>query len=155
MTGATHCPYGSSQLAGPESRALLTPRLVAAFHRTEYEAAGAVSRIGHRSPAIDALLRGLGARQAVFVTAWNAWGRRRPRRWNERMQARLRQAVRRLAVAEGHGRGKGWSEAHLLIAVPPGRAAVIARRFRQLGIVVATVRGRARLIALAPSLRRL
>ncbi len=43
--------------------------LLAAYRRTDYEAGGAVARIGRRSAAVDALLRRLGAREGAFVTA--------------------------------------------------------------------------------------
>jgi hypothetical protein len=119
--------------------------LAGAYARTAYEAAGAVARIGRRSPALDRLLRRLGARQGGFVTAWNPLSRRMPRGWNDRMLARLRQAARRLPLAEGLGRGQGWAERHLLVAADPRRVAVLARRFRQNAIVVVRLGGPARL----------
>jgi hypothetical protein len=125
---------------------MITPRLLAAYRRTEYEAAGAVARVGRRSAKVDALLRRMGVREAAFVTAWNPCGRRMPLGWNERMQARLREAVRRWAGAEGHGRGRVWSEAHLLAGMPEGRAVSLARRFRQAGIVTVRVGRQARLV---------
>jgi Protein of unknown function (DUF3293) len=127
----------------------MRPGLLAAYRRTAYEADGAVARIGSRSAAVDVLLRRLrGARQGAFVTAWNPCSRPMPRGWNERMQARLRQAARRLPRAEGWGRGRGWAEHSLLLAADPRRAAVLARRFRQ-NAIVAVRRGRpARLVLL-------
>jgi hypothetical protein len=122
--------------------------LPAAYRRTDYEAAGAVARIGRRSAAMDALLRRLGAREGAFVTAWNPFSRRMPRGWNERMQARLREAARRLPSAEGWGRGCGWAERHMLIAADARSAAVLARRFRQNAIVVVRAGRAARLIGL-------
>lgn len=124
----------------------LPPALHAAYRSTGYEAAGAVTRIGRRSAAVDALLRRLGARGGGFVTAWNPCSRRMPRGWNDRMLARLRTAARRLPVAEGWGRGKGWAERHLLIATDPRRLAVLARRFRQRAIVVVRCGAPARLL---------
>lgn len=124
------------------SDGLLPARLLLSWRRTEYEAAGAVARIGRRSAAIDALLRRLGVREAAFVTAWNPYGTRAPPGRNARMQARLRAALRGVPIAEGHGRGRGWAEAHLLAGVPEARARVLARRFRQLGFVTVR-RGRA------------
>lgn len=114
-------------------------RLGAAYARAEYEAAGAVARIGRRDGGMDALLRCLGARQGAFVTAWNPFSRRMPRGWNRRMQARLRTVVRRLPQAEGWGRAPDnrWAEQHLFVAADPRRVATIARRFRQNAIVVA------------------
>ena len=47
----------------------MKPGLHRAYRRTEYEAAGAIARIGRRSAAVDALLARLGARQGAFVTA--------------------------------------------------------------------------------------
>ena len=80
--------------------------LLAAYRRTEYEAGGgAVARIGRRSPAVDALLRRLGAREGAFVTAWNPWSKPMPAGWNARMMARLREAARRLPFAKGRGAG--------------------------------------------------
>jgi hypothetical protein len=122
--------------------------LPAAYRRTDYEAAGAVARIGRRSAAMDALLLRLGAREGAFVTAWNPFSRRMPRGRNERMLARLREAARRLPAAEGWGRGRGWAERHLLIAADPRRAAMLARRFRQNAIVVVRAGQAARLVGL-------
>jgi hypothetical protein len=123
--------------------------LARAYARTAYEAAGAVARIGRRSPTLDRLLRRLGARQGGFVTAWNPFSRRMPRGWNDRMLARLRQAARRLPVADGwgrgQGRGNGWAERHLLVAADLRRVAVLARRFRQNAIVAVRLGGPARL----------
>lgn len=123
-------------------------RLLAAYRRTDYEAEGAVARIGRRSAAVDALLRRLGAREGAFVTAWNPWSRRAPEGWNARMMARLEAAARRLPRAAGEGRGRVWSERHLLLAADARRAAVLARRFRQSAMVVARVGAPARLVLL-------
>jgi hypothetical protein len=123
-------------------------RLLAAYRRTDYEAAGAVARVGERSPAVDALLRRLGARGGAFVTAWNPWSRRMPPGWNARMMARLREAARRLPSAEGEGSGRFWAERHLLLAGDPRRAAVLARRFRQNATVAVRVGAPARLTLL-------
>lgn len=122
--------------------------LLAAYRRTAYEAAGAAARVGRRSAEVDALLRRLGARQGAFVTAWNPWSRRMPAGWNARMMDRLREAARRLPSAEGEGKGRGWSERHLLLAAHPRRAAALARRFRQNAIVVARTGAPARLVML-------
>ena len=123
-------------------------RLLAAYRRTGYEAAGAVARIGRRGAGVDALLRRLGAREGAFVTAWNPLSRRAPPGRNARMMARLREAARRLPSAEGEGRGRGWSERHLLLAADPRRAAVLARRFRQNAIVAVRTGAPARLVPL-------
>lgn len=124
----------------------LPKALRAAYASTDYEAAGAVARIGRRSAALDALLRRHGARQAAFVTAWNPYSRRMPRGWNDRMLARLREAARGRVVAEGWGRGRGWAERHLLLAGDPRRIATLARRFRQHAIVAVRPDAPARLV---------
>ena len=123
-------------------------RLLAAYYSTDYEVAGAVARIGRRSAAVDAVLRRLGAREGAFVTAWNPWSRRMPPGWNARAMARLRATARRLPCAEGEGRGRGWSERHLLLAADPRRAAMLARHFRQNAMVVVRVGAPARLVLL-------
>ncbi|MGX9965854.1 DUF3293 domain-containing protein [Roseomonas sp. F4] len=123
----------------------MTPRLLRAFRATRYEAAGAVARIGQRSPALDRLLRRAGVRAAGFVTAWNPYSRRMPEGWNRHMQDRLREAARGRLLAEGFGRAGGWSEHHLLLAGDPRRLRVLARRFRQHAVVLVAVGRPARL----------
>lgn len=115
----------------------MNPALHRAYRRTDFEAAGAVARIGRRSAAVDALLARLGAREGAFVTAWNPYSRAMPWGWNDRMGDRLRQHVRRLRHAEGWGRaqGGGWAEQHLFVATDARRVAVLARRFRQNAIM--------------------
>ena len=108
-------------------------RLHDAYRRSDYEAAGAMARIGRRSLGIDALLLRLGARQGGFVGAWNPFSRRMPRGWNDRMLGRLRAAARRLPQAEGSGGHGRWRERHLLLAADPRRLAVLARRARPAG----------------------
>jgi hypothetical protein len=122
----------------------LSPALQAAYRRTEYAAAGLVARIGRRSAALDALLRG----PAGFVTAWNPRSRRMPPGWNARMQARLRQAARGRVLAEGFGRAGRWQEQHVLIVGDPRWLMVLARRFRQHAIVLVAPRRPARLFGL-------
>lgn len=131
----------------------MSARLLQAYRRSRYEAAGAVAQIGRRSPDIDALLRRLGARQGGFVGAWNPHSRRMPRGWNDRMLARLRAAARRLMQAEGSGGDRRWREEHLLLAGDPRRLAVLGRRFRQAAIVTLRHGGPARLVLLPPGRR--
>ena len=119
----------------------MSARLLAAYRRSRYEAAGAVARIGRRSAAVDALLARLGVREGGFVTAWNPFSRRLPDGWNRRMQARLEAAARRLPRAAGHGGHGRWREAHWLVGADPRRLLVLARRFRQAAIVT-VARGR-------------
>jgi hypothetical protein len=128
---------------------LVRPALLRAYRRTSYTTAGASVRIGRRSAAMDALLGGVTASAGGFVTAWNPLSRRMPDGWNRRMQRALIAHTRRLPCSTGHGIGHGWSEEHLFVAADPRRVLVLARRFRQLGIVVVG-RGRpARLVLLA------
>jgi hypothetical protein len=123
-------------------------RLNAAYRRSLYEAEGAIARIGRRSPAVDALLCRLGARQGGFVTAWNPFSRRMPTGWNARMLARLCTAARRLPRADGQGGDGRWREQHLLLAGDPRQVMVLARRFRQAAIVVVRCGVPARLVVL-------
>lgn len=123
----------------------MSAALLAAYRRSRYEAAGAVARIGRRSPAVDALLARLGVREGGFVTAWNPFSQLRPDGWNARMQCRLALATRRLPHAAGHGGDGRWREAHLLIGADPRRLLVLARRFRQAAIVTVALGRPARL----------
>ena len=136
---------------GVRLQACIGVRLHDAYLRSEYEAAGAVAKIGRRSRDIDALLRRLGGRQGGFVGAWNPFSRRMPRGWNDRMLGRLRAAARRLPQAEGSGGHGRWRERHLLLAADPRRLAVLARRFRQAAIVTVRRGAPARLVLLRPA----
>ena len=129
----------------------ISVRLHDAYRRSDYEAAGAVARIGRRSPDIDALLLRLGVRQGGFVGAWNPFSRRMPQGWNDRMLARLCEAAGRLPQAEGSGGNGPWREHHLLLAGDPRRLAVLARRFRQAAIVTLRRGAPARLVLLRPA----
>jgi hypothetical protein len=124
----------------------MPPRLLRAYRRTRYSAAGVVVRIGRCMP--DALFAQIGAREAVFVTAWNPRSRRMPSGWNARMQQRLAERLRRFVVVPADGTLGRWHEAHLLVAADVRRMLRMARVFRQFG-VVAVRRGRpARLVLL-------
>lgn len=104
---------------------------------TTYRAAGAEVRIGHRSRTMDAVLHRWRVPQAAFVGAANPSSRRKPEGWNRRMDATLQRMVRRLPHAAAEGRWRTWSEPGVLVGCPAARAAVLARRFRQVAIVVA------------------
>jgi hypothetical protein len=124
-----------------------SPQLRRAYARTVYGADASGIRIGARSPGLDALLRAKGTKSAGFVTAWNPFSRRMPRGWNDRMLARLREAVRGRILAEGWGRADDWAERHLLIAGDARRLRRAALRFRQNALVLVAVGRRARLVA--------
>jgi len=104
-----------------------------AYLATAYEACGITIKIGRRA---DDLLRLIGAREACFLGADNPRSRRMPPGWNRRARVRLAVALRRVPTWPAAGTWRGWSEAHLLAALPPARARVFARRFRQNAIVV-------------------
>jgi hypothetical protein len=127
----------------------VSPALLRAYRRTSYTVASASVRIGRRSAAVDELLVDMAAQDGGFVTAWNPQSRRMPDGRNRRMQRALIAQTRRLPCLAGRGVGNGWSEEHVFVAADRRRLLVLARRFRQLGIVVVR-RGRpARLVLLA------
>ncbi len=131
-TSSSWTPARQASLAGSS---VPSPRLLRAWRATDFAAGGAVARIGRRSRDVDALLRRLGVRGGVFVGAGNPMARRHPEGWNARRQVALAAAARRLPCCAGEGIGRGWREPHLLLGCPAGRAAVLARRFRQAGMV--------------------
>jgi hypothetical protein len=110
--------------------------LARAYRETTYRAGPVLARVGRRSPSADAWLAAVGARQAAMITAWNPMGRRHPRGWNARAQARLRAAVRRWVVVEGVSGWHSWHEHNLLITGDHRALAVLARRFRQAAMLV-------------------
>jgi hypothetical protein len=115
---------------------VIPPRLLRAFRATAYRVGGETVRIGRRGPV-----------QGVFVTAQNPFARRRPDGWNRRMQRALAAHARRMPAQEARGEGRGWSEDHLVLTTDPRRVEVLARRFRQLAIMVAAPGRPARLVA--------
>ena len=105
-----------------------------------------VVRVGRGVP--DVLFAQLGAREAVFVTAWNPQSRRMPSGWNARMQQRLAERLRRFVLVPADGTLGCWHEAHLLVVADLRPVLRVARIVRQLG-VVAIRRGQpARLVLL-------
>jgi hypothetical protein len=135
---------------GPdEHRRCLPPVLLRAYRSTCYRVEGIEIRIGRRSPGMDELLRSHAVLQAGFVTAYNPYARPMPVGWNQRMQARLRQAVRRYPVLSGSGTWRRWSEAHLIVLGDCRLVRHIARRFRQRAIVIIRRRQPARLVILS------
>ena len=71
--------------------------------------------------------------------------RRMPPGWNQRMQQRLAQALRRWRVFPAEGGLRRWREEHLLVVAPVAPAHHIARRFRQCAVVSLAPRAPARL----------
>jgi hypothetical protein len=112
----------------------LPPRLARAYRLTRYSAGGYEISIGRRAP--EALFTRLGARRATLVTAWNPGSRRMPDGWNRRMQARLRQCLRRSGVIEAEGSLGGWREEMLLVGGDPRPVVRLAGRFGQRAVVV-------------------
>jgi hypothetical protein len=121
-------------------------RLLRAYRATRYVAQGTEIRIGRRSPAMDALLRRHRAQVGVLLTAWNPFSRRMPTAWNDRMQRRLTERLRRVVTLPADGAFRRWHEAHLLALSSPARMLPLARRFRQHAVVVVRVRQLARLL---------
>ena len=99
---------------------------------------------------MDRLLLLHRSREAVFITAWNPFSRRMPQGWNQRMQVRLGQAVRRWPALPAGGALSRWYEAHLLVFAAGPRMTVLARRYRQHGMVVIRLGQPARLVLTAP-----
>jgi hypothetical protein len=114
----------------------MRPALLTAYRKTCYEAGGIEVRIGRRSPAMDRLLTSYGVREAVFITAYNPFSRIMPPGWNQRMQARLAQALRRRRTLPAKGSWRRWSEAHLMVLGDVRPVCRLIGSFRQNAIVV-------------------
>jgi hypothetical protein len=118
----------------------MRPALLKAYRKTCYEAAGIKIRISRRCAAMDRLLIAHGSQAAVFITAYNPLSRVMPLGWNQRMQTRLLQAVRRRPVLSARGSLRHWTEAHLLVFGNVRPMQRLARRYRQYAIVVVRLR---------------
>ena len=113
----------------------LPAHLACAYRRARYTVAGLDLTVGRRSGGLDGLLTGMGARDAVLITAWNPASQRMPARWNARMMAALRHHLGNTPSLPAIGAGLAWSEDHLLVIGDRRRLAVLARRFRQAAMV--------------------
>jgi hypothetical protein len=122
------------------------PALLTAYRKTRYQVAGIEIRIGQRSGKMDRLLSSRGFQAASLVTAYNPRSRLMPPGWNQRMQQRLRQALRRNSVVPATGSWQRWSEAHVLVFGDTRPVRVLARRYRQNGIVIVKLRQRTQLM---------
>src|SRR5690349_7471048 len=114
----------------------VSPLLHRAYRMTDYTVAGITLRIGRRSARMDRLLLARRQREAAFITAYNPFSRPMPPGWNRRMQDSLRHASSRWPVLPASGHWRRWCEAHLVILAPRPCVTVLARRFRQRGIVI-------------------
>jgi hypothetical protein len=85
---------------------------------------------------MDSLLLSQRQREAAFITAYNPLSRPMPPGWNLRMQQRLMDSVRGRPAFPASGRWRRWCESHLVVLGPARPVAVLARRFRQHGIVI-------------------
>jgi len=117
-----------------------------AYRASCYFAGAQAARIGHRAPALDALLRSWRAAEGVFIAAGNPFSRRMPPGWNARRHAALRDRLRRLHYVEGRGGTKRWWEAHCFIGISVSRGKRLARLFRQNAMVALRRGAKARLI---------
>ncbi len=123
-------------------------RLLRAYLRTKYSAAGCIVLIGRRAP--DRLFEALGSRSAVFITAWNPMSRRMPEGWNNRAQRRLLERLRHFRAVPADGTLGRWHEAHLLVGVADMCPMVrLSRMFRQRAIVAIRRGHPAKLVMLA------
>lgn len=122
-----------------------TPAALRAYRASTYRAGGIEARIGRRPGPMPGRWSG---RALAMLSACNPGGRRYPDGWNRRRMAALHEALRGAPQEAGEGRLGSWSEPLLLVAIAPGRALVLARRFRQNGLVLLNRRQAARLILL-------
>ncbi len=124
-----------SRGAGLIQRMSLPQHLASAYRRSRYSVAGLPLTVGRRSGGLDGLLAGMGAREAVLMTAWNPASRRMPPSWNARMMAALRHRLGSTPSLPASGEGCGWAEDQLLVIGDRRRLAVLARLFRQAAMV--------------------
>ena len=142
---AADCPQAPAR---PGQAGAVRPRLLRAYYASDYAVGAAVVRIGRRSAAMDALLVRLRARTGVFVTAWNPLSRRMPAGWNDRMQRRLSERLRRYVSLPASGSLRHWHEAHMMVLADPRQVMRLARVFRQRGVVLVAQYRPARLVLL-------
>jgi len=122
---------------------MLTDTLRRAYRATSYtveaDGRGLVARLDQMSPDIDTLLAARGARQGVFIVAWNPGSERRDDAANRAAHAELVRvlAARKLAWAPHVGQGDdGWrEEGCFVLDLDDGAARGLALRFGQTAVV--------------------
>jgi Protein of unknown function (DUF3293) len=113
-----------------------------------------VIRIGERSHAVDTLLARFGARSAVFITAWNPFGRSRTSGRNKHRQRGLLADLRACGcpnlMGEGRGAGVDWPPEPSVLAfgVLQSEAARMGRAWGQNAVVFVALGRPARLLLL-------
>jgi hypothetical protein len=113
-----------------------------------------VIRVGDRSASIERLLSRFKVRSAVFVTAWNPFGKAFSEAHNNNAQRRLIAALRRktLAYLDGEGRGSvgDWpaERSVLVFGLERSKAAALGRSFRQNAVVFVRIGRPAELVPL-------
>ncbi|HEV7368188.1 DUF3293 domain-containing protein [Arenibaculum sp.] len=135
---------------------MLDDDLLAAYRATAYvvprQGGDVVVRIDEASPGLDRLLAALGARTAVFVTAWNPLSRPRPRAENEAAAARLAAEAAahgwRSLPQEGRGDDGTWppEPGLLLLDLDRAQAVALAERHGQNAVVWCEASAPARLL---------
>jgi hypothetical protein len=113
----------------------MPPHLAIAYRRSHYRAAGIKLRIGRRSRALDGVLAGMGAREAVLITASNPQGKRAPEGRNARLMVSLHAALRGCTALPAESGTGLWREAQFMAAGPEAWMKRLARRFRQVALV--------------------
>jgi hypothetical protein len=133
---------------GLAGRRAVPARTLRAYRNTRYEVGDIAITIGRRATAMDSLLASYGVREGVLITAYNPFSRVMPSGWNQRMQSRLAQALRRRPILPAKGSWRRWSEAHVLTFgdIRPTRR--LLGVFRQNAIVIVRVRQPARLLVI-------
>jgi hypothetical protein len=124
------------------------PAVDEAYHDTDYIARDgdgeAVAQAGRLNPALDALLDRHGARQGVFITAWNPRSERcdhgRNDAANARLAAMLDAGGLRHLPHTGRARDGGWEEqGFLVLDLAPAEALALAASFGQNAVAWACV----------------
>ncbi len=114
-----------------------TPAILRSYRLSRYEAGGAVLRVGCRATGLEAGWEShLKGRGLVLLSACNPGGRRQHDGWNDRMMRRLAETLRRVPHMPGKGVLGIWSEPLVLAAIDSRRSLVLARRFRQNGVIL-------------------
>ena len=128
-------PSCAARAVGLRRAVPLPHHLATAYRRAAYTVAGLDLVVGRRSRALDGLLAGMSARDAVLITAWNPASRRMPPDWNARKMAALRHRLGSTPSLPASSAGAAWFEDQLLVVGDRRRLAVLARLFGQAAMV--------------------
>lgn len=116
------------------------------YKKSLYKVGSIKIKIDHYPQNIPDILK---KKTLVLFSAYNPGGRLKAEGWNKRMMQNLRAYLKRYQYFEGAWSLRNVSEPLFMVVMPPAKAKVLARKFRQNAMVIVRDQRYSRLYYLA------